>query len=40
MTNNHPEKPPFRNHPLYYPFIKVVVIACGLYLALRIFGVI
>ena len=38
MTSD-PQKPPFRNHPLYYPFIKVVVLAGGLYLALRIFGV-
>lgn len=39
MSDKHPERPLFRNHPLYYPFIKVVVLACGLYFGLRIFGV-
>ena len=38
MTGD-PQKPPFRNHPYYYPFIKVVVLACAICLALRLFGV-
>jgi hypothetical protein len=40
MSDNHPERPPFRNHPYYYPILKTVVLVCGLYFALRIFGVI
>jgi hypothetical protein len=39
MSDNHPERPPFRNHPYYYPILKVVVLICALYFALRIFGV-
>jgi hypothetical protein len=39
MSNNDPGRPPFRDHPLYYPILKIVVLACGLYFALRIFGV-
>jgi hypothetical protein len=39
MSNNHPERPPFRKHPLYYPALKVAVLVCALYFALRIFGV-
>jgi hypothetical protein len=39
MTANRPVRIPFRNHPLHYPFINVAMIACGPYLALRIFGV-
>lgn len=31
---------PFRRHWLYYLFLKVVVVACAAYFALRIFGVI
>jgi len=39
MSDNNPGRPPFRDHPYYYPAIKIVVLACGLYLALRLFGV-
>lgn len=39
MNDKHPERPPFRDHPFYYPAIKIIVLVCGLYLALRLFGV-
>ena len=35
-----PPETPFRRHPYYYIFLKVVVLACAVYFALRIFGVI
>lgn len=40
MTDNHPEKPPFQRHWIYYPAIKVAVLAVAVYLALRLFGII
>lgn len=39
MSDKHPERPPFRDHPVYYPALKIIVLACALYLALRLFGV-
>ena len=38
MTDNHPEKPPFQRHWIYYPALKVAVIAVAIYLAFRLFG--
>jgi len=40
MSDSDPGRPPFRNHPYYYPAIKIVLLACALYLALRLFGVV
>lgn len=34
MTD-HPEKPPFEKHKLYYIAIKIAVIAAAAYLAVR-----
>lgn len=31
-------RPPFRQHPYYYPALKIIVLACGLYLAARLMG--
>jgi hypothetical protein len=39
MTNPDPDtRPPFRQHRYYYPTIKILVIACALYLAARFLG--
>jgi hypothetical protein len=39
MSNDDPGRPPFRSHPLYYPALKIILLGCALYLALRLFGV-
>ena len=39
MTEKHPEKPPFEKHKTYYLVLKIGVLVVGLYLALRLFGV-
>ena len=26
MSDNNPERPPFRKHPYYYPALKIVVL--------------
>jgi hypothetical protein len=39
MSNEDPGRPPFRNHPVYYPALKIVVLAGAIYLALHLFGV-
>lgn len=31
-------RPPFREHPYYYPAIKTVVALCAIYLAARFLG--
>jgi hypothetical protein len=38
MSNDHPEKPPFQRHWLYYPALKIAVLAVAVYLAFRWFG--
>jgi hypothetical protein len=35
-----PPDTPFRRHWLYYLILKIVVILCAVYFALRVFGVI
>ena len=35
-----PPDTPFRRHWAYYLFLKIVVLLCAVYFALRIFGVI
>jgi len=39
MSDNHPEQPPFQKHKIYYPALKVAVLAIAVYLAFRFFGV-
>jgi hypothetical protein len=31
-------RPPFREHPYYYPALKILVAACAIYLAARFLG--
>ena len=31
-------RPPFYRHRYYYLAIKIIVLLCGVYLALRVFG--
>ena len=39
MTHPDPNaRPPFRKHPYYYLGIKLLVLACGLYVAARVLG--
>jgi hypothetical protein len=39
MTENHPERPPFQKHKIYYPALKVAILAVAVYLAFRLFGI-
>ena len=39
MTNPDPNaRPPFREHPYYYPILKGVVLVCAAYFAARWLG--
>jgi hypothetical protein len=40
MTNNRDPnaRPPFREHPYYYPAIKIIVLAAAVYFAARFLG--
>ena len=39
MTNPDPNaRPPFRQHPYYYPVLKRVVLVCAAYFAARFLG--
>ena len=38
MANDPNARPPFREHPYYYPALKIVVLLCGVYLAARFLG--
>ena len=38
MADDPNARPPFRRHPYYYPVIKILVLACAVYLAARILG--
>jgi hypothetical protein len=31
-------RPPFRQHPLYYPALKIMVVFAAIYFALRFLG--
>jgi hypothetical protein len=39
MTDRDPNaRPPFREHPYYYPILKGVVLVCAAYFAARFLG--
>jgi hypothetical protein len=39
MTDNHPERPPFQKHKIYYPALKIAILAVAVYLTLRFIGI-
>ena len=39
MTDIHLERHPFQKHKIYYPALKVAILAVATYLAFRLFGI-